>query len=48
MNHLPPPDVTESERLDWTSAERRPTSRLSCQIRLTADLQGLVVAVPDL
>jgi 2Fe-2S ferredoxin len=27
--------------------ERRPTSRLSCQIPVTDDLDGLVVTVPD-
>jgi 2Fe-2S ferredoxin len=46
-HRLPAPDATELDRLDWTAAERRPTSRLSCQIRLTADLQGLVVHVPE-
>jgi ferredoxin len=26
-------------------AERQPTSRLSCQIRMTADLDGILVSV---
>ena len=37
----------ELEMLECTADERRPESRLSCQIRLTADLQGLVVRLPE-
>lgn len=44
---LPPPDEGEVEMLDCTTAERLPTSRLSCQIRLTEELDGLRVRVPD-
>ena len=44
---LPPPDDNEQALLDNTAAERRPTSRLSCQIVLHADLQGLVVHLPS-
>jgi ferredoxin, 2Fe-2S len=33
--------------LECTAAERGPTSRLSCQIKLTAALQGLVVRIPE-
>ena len=44
---LPPPDANERDMLEHTAAERRPESRLSCQIRLHAGLQGLVVCVPD-
>lgn len=43
---LPPPEPREQETLEFTAAERRPTSRLACQVRLTPDLQGLAVAVP--
>jgi 2Fe-2S ferredoxin len=32
--------------LDITEAERQPTSRLSCQIRITVDLDGILVSVP--
>ena len=42
-----PPNDVEDEMLDFTAAERRPTSRLSCQIRLTDALDGLVVGVPE-
>lgn len=44
---LPVPLANELEMLECTAAERRPTSRLSCQIKLTAELQGLVVHLPD-
>jgi len=47
IDRLPAPEPDENERLDFTASERRPTSRLSCRVRLTADLQGLVVQVPD-
>lgn len=44
---LPAADVTEDELLSGTAAERRPTSRLSCQINMTADLDGLTVRIPE-
>src|SRR4051794_28975376 len=43
---LSPPDLVEEEILDAALAERRPNSRLSCQIRLTDDLDGLIVHIP--
>ncbi|MDX2680374.1 2Fe-2S iron-sulfur cluster-binding protein [Streptomyces sp. NY05-11A] len=42
-----PPNDVEDEMLDFTAAERRPTSRLSCQIQLSDALDGLVVHVPE-
>ena len=44
---LPTPRPDELAMLECTAAERSATSRLSCQIRLDASLQGLVVRVPD-
>ena len=44
---LPPPDEAELEMLEDTAAERRLSSRLSCQIEVTADLDGLVVRLPE-
>jgi 2Fe-2S ferredoxin len=38
---------TEDELLDGAAAERRPNSRLSCQIRITPELDGLVLRLPD-
>lgn len=39
--------ATESEMLTMTVAERKPSSRLSCQIVLSAALDGITVEVPD-
>ena len=36
----------EDAMLDVAEAERRPTSRLSCQIRMSADLDGITLIVP--
>lgn len=44
---LPPPDANELAMLECTAAERRPESRLSCQIAVTAALQGLRVTIPE-
>ena len=38
---------SEDEMLDNAVCEVRPTSRLSCQIRLDAALDGLVVHLPE-
>ncbi|MFL6631244.1 MAG: 2Fe-2S iron-sulfur cluster-binding protein [Massilia sp.] len=43
---LPPPDEVERELLEGVAAERRPTSRLSCQIVLSEELDGLILQVP--
>ena len=44
---LPAPLGNELEMLECTAAERLPTSRLSCQIKITAALDGLVVRIPE-
>ena len=44
---LPAPLADELEMLDCTAAERLPGSRLSCQIGMTAALDGLVVRIPE-
>ena len=43
---LPPVAADEAAMLEMTAAERRPTSRLSCQIVLAAALDGLTVELP--
>ena len=43
---LPPPAADEDAMLDMTATPRQPGSRLSCQIRLEAGLDGLVARVP--
>ncbi|MCR9135023.1 MAG: (2Fe-2S)-binding protein [Alphaproteobacteria bacterium] len=40
------PDVMEEDMLDF-AYEVRPTSRLSCQIKVAPELDGLVVQVPE-
>ena len=46
-SRLPAPSADEVGMLDFTSAERRDTSRLSCQIQLDESLDGLAVDLPD-
>jgi ferredoxin, 2Fe-2S len=45
-DRLPPPSADEQDMLEMTASERRPTSRLSCQIVLDPGLDGLVVTLP--
>ncbi len=40
------PEPMEEDMLDFAS-DVQPTSRLSCQIRITAALDGLVVRIPE-
>jgi len=37
----------EDDMLDITEAGRQPTSRLSCQLKMSAELDGIVVSVPE-
>lgn len=43
---LPPATPDEEAMLEMTAAERRPHSRLSCQIQITAAYDGLVAHLP--
>jgi 2Fe-2S ferredoxin len=43
---LPPPGEEELGMLEFTASPRRPTSRLSCQIELREELDGLTVELP--
>jgi ferredoxin, 2Fe-2S len=45
-SRLPPPKSDELAMLDMTAAPRQPTSRLSCQIELTPELDGLALRLP--
>lgn len=45
FERLPPAAEEEEDMLDFAAGARR-TSRLSCQIELTADMDGLTVSVP--
>ncbi len=40
------PEDLEDEMLDGTACDRQPNSRLSCQIRMTDELDGLRVTTP--
>ncbi|MCA1222508.1 2Fe-2S iron-sulfur cluster-binding protein [Streptomyces sp. 8L] len=40
------PGDMEEDLLDMAVSERRDTSRLSCQIRVTEELDGLTVEIP--
>ncbi len=42
---LTPPEPIERDTLDLTALSVRPASRLSCQIKITRELDGLVLTV---
>jgi len=44
---LPPIGEEQDAMLDSTACERLPNSRLSCQIQVTQQLDGLVVRMPE-
>ncbi len=46
VDRLPPPTAGEDDMLQFTGAERRPNSRLSCQLRMADELAGIRVGVP--
>ena len=46
-DRLPAPLATELEMLECTASERRPESRLSCQIKGSAAVDGLVLHLPE-
>jgi 2Fe-2S ferredoxin len=43
------PQATEDEKsmLEFTAAQRKESSRLSCQIQITEDLDGFTVELPE-
>ena len=43
---LPPAVADETDMLDFAASPVEPESRLSCQIQLTPELDGLVVRLP--
>jgi len=46
-DRLPAPDEMEAAMIEFSEHEVRATSRLSCQIKITAALDGLVVHLPS-
>jgi ferredoxin, 2Fe-2S len=47
LHKLPRPTEGELEMLENTASERRNNSRLACQIKATAELEGMVVHLPE-
>ncbi|MFC9355098.1 2Fe-2S iron-sulfur cluster-binding protein [Rhodococcus sp. NPDC057014] len=47
QDNLAPAGDEESEMLESAAAEVRPNSRLSCQLELGPDLDGLTVRIPE-
>lgn len=43
---VPAPLANELEMLECTASERMPSSRLSCQIKMSAALDGIVLHLP--
>ncbi len=48
LSRTPSPAEEELDMLDCVIAERRPTSRLSCQLIMAPALDGLVLEVPEM
>lgn len=46
IGKIAPALSNELEMLECTSSERRPESRLSCQVKMQESLDGLVVRMP--
>ena len=47
LDLLPAMSEEEDALLDGTASERRPNSRLSCQLPVTPALDGLIVQLPE-
>ncbi|MBP0590445.1 2Fe-2S iron-sulfur cluster binding domain-containing protein [Paraburkholderia sp. LEh10] len=47
VDRLPPMSDAENQMLDYTVAPRQPNSRLSCQVLVTEELDGIVVEIAD-
>lgn len=44
--NIPAMESDEDEMLGFAAEERRPSSRLSCQVQMTDELDGIVVNLP--
>jgi len=47
LERLDPIGEEQEEMLGATAAERKPNSRLSCQIQVRSELDGLIVRMPE-
>lgn len=46
VDRVPPASVDETEMIDAGCLDALPTSRLTCQIKVTDELEGLVIRLP--
>lgn len=46
LGDIPPAEELELAMLECVASERRPNSRLACQVRAAANLDGLIVRLP--
>ena len=46
-DRTPPQSDDEKAMLEFTASERKPNSRLSCQLVATPEFEGLVVYLPE-
>ena len=47
LDRMPPQSDDEKAMLEFTASERKPNSRLSCQLVVTPEMDGLVVYLPE-
>lgn len=47
MDKLPPPSEQEAEMLDLVAADRKQGSRLSCQILIGSEVDGIEIGIPE-
>ena len=47
INKLPPKDDMEEDMLDFAYSPDPKTSRLTCQLEVTDDFEGLIVRMPE-
>jgi ferredoxin, 2Fe-2S len=47
LGKLPAMESNEEAMLDFTAEPRQPSSRLSCQVPVTADMEGAVFRIPS-
>jgi ferredoxin, 2Fe-2S len=47
LDRCPPQSDDERAMLEFTASERKPNSRLSCQLVVSPEMNGLVVQLPE-
>jgi 2Fe-2S ferredoxin len=47
LDRMPRQSDDEKAMLEFTASERKPNSRLSCQLVVTPEMDGLVVYLPE-